>query len=136
MYKEIKATKKYVKFGISPFGTWRPGYPSIVEGFDQYNTLYADAKLWLNKGWVDYFSPQLYWPINRMPLSFPVLLGWWNSENTKHRHLWPGMNVGDTSVKGVVETMSQIQITRGMLPESNGAIHWSISSVIRNPKLA
>ena len=136
LYKEIKATKKYVKFGISPFGTWRPGYPSIVEGFDQYNTLYADAKLWLNKGWVDYFSPQLYWPINRMPLSFPVLLGWWNGENTKHRHLWPGMNVGDTSVKGVVETMSQIQITRGMLPESNGAIHWSISSVIRNPKLA
>ena len=136
LYKEIKSEKKYVKFGISPFGTWRPGYPSIVEGFDQYNTLYADAKLWLNKGWVDYFSPQLYWPINRMPLSFPVLLGWWNAENTRHRHLWPGMNVGDTSAKGVVETMSQIQITRGMLPESNGAIHWSISSVIRNTKLA
>ena len=136
LYKEIKTEKKYVKFGISPFGTWRPGYPSIVEGFDQYNTLYADAKLWLNKGWVDYFSPQLYWPINRMPLSFPVLLGWWNAENTKHRHLWPGMSVGDTSAKGVVETMSQIQITRGMLPESNGAIHWSISSVIRNTKLA
>ncbi len=136
LYKEIKATKKYVKFGISPFGTWRPGYPSIVEGFDQYNTLYADAKLWLNKGWVDYFSPQLYWPINRMPLSFPVLLGWWKGENTKNRHLWPGMSVGDTSTKGVVETMSQIQITRGMLPESNGAIHWSISSVTKNPKLA
>lgn len=136
LYKEIKATKKYVKFGISPFGFWRPGYPSVVEGFDQYNTLYADAKLWLNKGWVDYFSPQLYWPINRMPLSFPVLLGWWKGENTKNRHLWPGMSVGDTSVKGVVETMSQIQITRGMLPESNGAIHWSISSLIRNPNLA
>lgn len=136
LYKEIKATKKYVKFGISPFGTWKPGFPSIVEGFDQYNTLYADAKLWLNKGWVDYFSPQLYWPINRMPLSFPILLGWWNGENTKHRHLWPGMNVGDTSIKGVVETMSEIQITRGMLPQSNGAIHWSISSVTKNPKLA
>ncbi len=136
LYKEIKAEKKYVKFGISPFGTWRPGYPSIVEGFDQYNTLYADAKLWLNKGWVDYFSPQLYWPINRMPLSFPILLGWWNKENTKQRHLWPGMNVGDTSVKGVTETMSEIMITRGMLPESNGAIHWSISSVTKNPNLS
>ncbi len=136
LYKEIKAEKKYVKFGISPFGTWRPGYPSIVEGFDQYNTLYADAKLWLNKGWIDYFSPQLYWAINRMPLSFPVLLGWWSKENTKHRHLWPGMNVGDTSTKGVNETLSQIMITRGMMPESMGAIHWSISSVIRNTNLS
>ena len=136
LYKEIKAEKKYVKFGISPFGTWRPGYPSIVEGFDQYNTLYADAKLWLNKGWVDYFSPQLYWPINRMPLSFPILLGWWNKENTQQRHLWPGMNVGDTSLKGVTETLSEIMITRGMLPESNGAIHWSISSVTKNPNLS
>ena len=136
LYKEIKTEKKYVKFGISPFGTWRPGYPSIVEGFDQYNTLYADAKLWLNKGWIDYFSPQLYWPINRMPLSFPVLLGWWSKENTKHRHLWPGMNVGDTSAKGVNETLSQIMIARGMLPESKGAIHWSISSVIRNTNLS
>lgn len=136
LYKEIKTEKKYVKFGISPFGTWRPGFPTIVEGFDQYNTLYADAKLWLNKGWIDYFSPQLYWPINRMPLSFPVLLGWWSKENTKHRHLWPGMNVGDTSAKGVNETLSQIMITRGMLPESIGAIHWSISSVIRNTNLS
>ena len=136
LYKEIKAEKKYVKFGISPFGTWRPGYPSIVEGFDQYNTLYADAKLWLNKGWVDYFSPQLYWPINRMPLSFPILLGWWNKENTQQRHLWPGMNVGDTSLKSVTETLSEIMITRGMWPESNGAIHWSISSVTKNPNLS
>ncbi len=136
LYKEIKAEKKYVKFGISPFGTWRPGYPSIVEGFDQYNTLYADAKLWLNKGWVDYFSPQLYWPINRIPLSFPILLGWWNNENTQHRHLWPGMNVGDTSTKGVTETLSEIMITRGMLPNSMGAIHWSISSVTKNPGLS
>lgn len=136
LYKEIKSTKKYVKFGISPFGTWRPGYPSIVEGFDQYNTLYADAKLWLNKGWVDYFTPQLYWPINRIPLSFPILLGWWQNENTQKRHLWPGMNVGDTSAKGANETLSQIMITRGITPNSTGAAHWSLSSVIRSANLS
>lgn len=136
LYKEIKAEKKWVKFGISPFGVWRPGYPASIEGFDQYNVLYADAKLWLNKGWLDYFAPQLYWPINRIPVSFPVLLGWWQQENTLHRHLWPGMNVGDTSTKGVNETLSQIMITRGMLPQSMGAIHWSLSSVIKNSNLS
>ena len=137
LYKEIKATKKAVKFGLSPFGIWRPGYPASIEGFDQYDQLYADAKLWLNKGWIDYFAPQLYWPINRMAQSFPVLLGWWQQENTLQRHLWPGISVGrDTSAKNVNEIMSQIMISRGMLPESKGVIHWSISSVTQNPPMA
>jgi uncharacterized lipoprotein YddW (UPF0748 family) len=137
LYKEIKAEKKYVKFGLSPFGIWRPGSPESISGFDQYNVLYADARLWLNKGWIDYFSPQLYWPINRMPQSFPVLLGWWQEENTKARHLWPGISVGrDSSVKNVNEILSQVMISRGILPQSKGVVHWSISSVTQNPNMA
>jgi hypothetical protein len=125
-----------VKFGLSPFGIWRPGYPESVAGFDQYDQLYADAKLWLNKGWIDYLAPQLYWPINRIAQSFPVLLGWWQGENTLNRHLWPGISVGrDTGIASVNETLGQIMITRGMIPQSKGVIHWSISSVVRNPNL-
>ena len=137
LYREIKAEKKHVKFGLSPFGIWRPGCPASIEGFDQYDQLYADAKLWLNKGWIDYFAPQLYWPINRMPQSYPVLLGWWQQENTWQRHLWPGISVGrDTSAKNVNEIMSQIMISRGMLPESMGVLHWNIFSVSKNPPMA
>jgi len=137
LHKDIKKEKKHVKFGISPFGIWRPGYPASISGFDQYEVLYADARLWLNKGWVDYFAPQLYWPINRMAQSFPVLLGWWESENTKKRHLWPGISVGnDTSTRNVNEIMSQIMISRGVLPNSMGVIHWSINQVYKNPPIA
>jgi uncharacterized lipoprotein YddW (UPF0748 family) len=137
VYKEIKEEKKHVKFGLSPFGIWRPGFPESIAGFDQYDVLYADARLWLNKGWIDYFAPQLYWPINRMPQSFPVLLGWWAGENTLNRHLWPGMSVGnDTSARNVNEILSQIMISRGMLPNSKGVIHWSISQVHKNPTMA
>lgn len=137
VYKEIKAEKPHVKFGLSPFGVWRPGYPASVEGFDQYDQLYADARLWLNKGWIDYFAPQLYWPIGKAPQSFPVLLGWWAQENTMNRHLWPGINVyRDTINKNVDETINQIMISRGMLPQSSGVIHWSLSSVIQNTKLS
>jgi len=136
LYKEIKAEKKQVKFGLSPFGIWRPGYPEYVAGFDQYNVLYADAKLWLNKGWIDYFSPQLYWPISRQQQSFPILLGWWAGENTMNRHLWPGMSVGtDTSARNVNEIVGQIMITRGMQPNSTGAIHWSISQLTKSPNM-
>ncbi len=133
VYKEIKSEKKHVKFGLSPFGIWRPGYPESVEGYDQYNKLYADAKLWLNKGWIDYFTPQLYWKVNQYPQSFPVLLGWWQSENTKARHLWPGMNVGlGGDDKNVDEIINQIMITRGITPESKGAVHWSIAALVKH----
>ncbi|WP_379085264.1 glycoside hydrolase family 10 protein [Pedobacter sp. UC225_65] len=136
VYKEIKAEKKYVKFGLSPFGIWRPGYPESIEGMDQYDKLYADAKLWLNKGWIDYFSPQLYWTVNAQKLSFPVLLGWWQSENTKGRHLWPGMNVGlGGDDKNVDEVINQIIMTRGMMPNSKGALHWSIAALVKHEKL-
>ncbi|MGA8855339.1 MAG: family 10 glycosylhydrolase, partial [Christiangramia sp.] len=137
IYKEIKAEKPYVKFGLSPFGIWRPGYPQSVAGYDQYDKLYADAKLWLNEGWIDYFTPQLYWRINQYGQSFPELLGWWESENTKNRHLWPGINVGlGGDDKNVDETINQIMITRGMLPESPGTVHWSIGPLMKQENLA
>jgi len=137
IYNEIKAEKPQVKFGISPFGIWRPGYPKSISGLDQYDELYADARLWLNKGWIDYFSPQLYWKINQTKQSFPVLLGWWENENTQKRHLWPGINIdfggGEVNLD---ETVNQIMLTRGMLPTSMGTIHWSISPLLKYPELA
>jgi uncharacterized lipoprotein YddW (UPF0748 family) len=136
IYKEIKAEKKYVKFGISPFGIWRPGYPESIRGMDQYEKLYADAKLWLNKGWIDYFMPQLYWQINNIPLSYPVLLGWWASENTKHRHLWPGLNSGiGGGEKNSDEIINQIMISRGITPLSPGVAHWSIGALTKHESL-
>ena len=135
LYKKIKAAKPTVKFGVSPFGIWRPGYPASISGFDQYDELYADAKLWLNKGWIDYFTPQLYWPISRINQSFPVLLGWWAGENTMNRHLWPGISVGrDTTAANMTETINQLMISRAMLPKDPGLVFWSISSVTKNPK--
>ncbi len=137
VYKNIKRVKPQVKFGISPFGFWRPNHPSsVTSGFDQYNELYADAKLWLNKGWVDYFTPQLYWAINRTDLSFPVLLNWWKQENTKKRHLWPGMSIGrKKGAAAIDEVINQIMITRGMVSKSPGTVHWSIAPLIDSPEL-
>jgi uncharacterized protein YbbC (DUF1343 family)/uncharacterized lipoprotein YddW (UPF0748 family) len=136
LYKGIKKEKPHVKFGLSPFGIWRPNNPLSIQGFDQHNQLYADAKLWLNKGWIDYYTPQLYWPINQVPQSFPVLLGWWKEQNLKGRHLWPGMSVGRRrGAQRVDETMNQIMISRGMTPESPGVVHWSIEPLLTSPDL-
>lgn len=137
VYKGIKAEKPYVKFGLSPFGIWRPYNPPAIGGsFDQHNTLYADAKKWLNEGWIDYYSPQLYWPVNQLLQSYPVLLGWWNSENVKGRHLWPGISIGRQPVdKATDEAINEIMIARGILPKSPGVVHWSIGSLVYSPEM-
>ena len=136
IYKEIKAEKNYVKFGISPFGIWKPGYPEGITGSSQYDELYADAKLWLNKGWVDYFSPQLYWPINSTGQSFPALLKWWESENTQKRHLWPGLNTVEVKVADrPTEIVNQINVTRDIVPNSQGVIHWSVAGLTKNANM-
>jgi uncharacterized protein YbbC (DUF1343 family)/uncharacterized lipoprotein YddW (UPF0748 family) len=138
LYAGIKAEKPWVKFGLSPFGIWQPyNPPAIGGGFNQHETLYADAKLWLNKGWIDYYSPQLYWPINQIAQSFPVLLGWWHDQNLRGRHLWPGISIGlSPASRAADETVNQIMVTRGLMPESPGVIHWSIGPLVNSPELA
>jgi len=137
LYKGIKAEKPYVKFGLSPFGIWRPNNPPAISGFDQYEELYADARLWLNEGWIDYMTPQLYWSINQFAQSYPVLLGWWNAENIKERHIWPGMSISRyKGEQAIDETINQIMITRGMLPESPGMVHWNIGPLVTDQNLA
>jgi uncharacterized lipoprotein YddW (UPF0748 family) len=90
MYAEVKKLKPWVLVGISPFGIWKPDHPPGVKGFDQYSSLYADARKWQQEGWVDYFTPQLYWLVESKEQSYPQLLGWWHEQNVKGRHLWPG----------------------------------------------
>lgn len=136
VYRSIKEEKPYVRFGISPFGIWRPGHPNSIEGFDQYEELYADAKKWLNEGWVDYFTPQLYWPVNQVPQSFPVLLNWWDEQNYKDRDVWPGMSIGRfQGNQQIDEVLNQIMITRGITPKSPGTVHWSIEPLVGNDSL-
>jgi len=133
VYKGIKSEKKYVKFGLSPFGIWRPKNPPSIAGYDQYNMLYADARLWLNNGWIDYFTPQLYWPINQIPQSFPVLLGWWAKENTMQRNLWPGMIINrPREEKTADEIFNQIMITRGIVSDAPGHVHFSMKAFMRD----
>lgn len=132
--KEIKQEKPYVKFGISPFGIWKSGYPSGVVGSSQYDELFADAKLWLNKGWVDYFSPQLYWPINSQRQNFQDLLEWWQDENTMNRHLWPGLNTVEVKAPNrATEIVNQIKVTEKVLDKNSiGAVHYSIAGLTNN----
>jgi uncharacterized lipoprotein YddW (UPF0748 family) len=134
VYRAIKAEKPWVKFGVSPFGIWRPKNPPAITGFDSYAELYADSRKWLREGWCDYFAPQLYWGIEPPQTSFTTLLAWWNGENIRHRHVWPGMNSLNVGGKWQPsEIGNQINVTRRYADA--GHIHWSVMALMRNPAL-
>ena len=131
---EIAKEKAWVTFGISPFGIWRPKYPPQIRGFDAYQGLYADARLWLAKGWVDYLSPQLYWPIHAPEQSYPVLLNWWQEQSSMKRPVWPGGAVTHAQKWGAGEIVKQIELTRDS-EQPPGYVHWNLSSLIKNKTL-
>jgi len=110
----IHAEKPYVKFGISPFGIYRPGKAPGIVGFDQYRDLYADVKLWLERGWLDYLAPQLYWRIDPAGQSYPVLLNWWLQNNPQQRHIYAGNYLSQLQEAGwpVSEFERQVAISR------------------------
>jgi uncharacterized lipoprotein YddW (UPF0748 family) len=89
--------KKYspkVKFGISPPAVWRnkrehPLGSETQADLTAYENLFADSRLWLQQGWVDYLSPQCYHHHRYNKARFPNLAAWW-SDNGKSRHVYIG----------------------------------------------
>lgn len=136
MYKGTHKEKSWVRFGISPFGLGRPDRrPPGIAGFSQYDKLYADAELWLEKGWLDYFTPQLYWPIAQTAQSYPVLLDYWIGQNPQGRHMWPGLftsRIGaPTRNYAPQEVIDQIALTR-QRPQATGHVHFSMVALTQN----
>jgi uncharacterized lipoprotein YddW (UPF0748 family) len=142
MYQTIKVQKPWVKVGISPFGVWKPGNPQQIsntddgKAFNAYDQLYADSRKWLQKGWLDYISPQLYWRIEQTPQSYPVILNWWLAQNNQNRHIIPGLFTSRVANKSrqnwsAQEILYQIRTTRGFAG-TGGHIHFSMKPLMQN----
>jgi len=82
----IKSIKPWLPFGISPFGVWRnkdkdPNGSRTKAGQTNYDDLYADVLLWLQKGWIDYVAPQVYWNIGKRVANYRVIVKWWRKHS-------------------------------------------------------
>ncbi|AKG23704.1 glycoside hydrolase family 10 protein [Calothrix sp. 336/3] len=135
LWQGIKGLKPHVKFGISPFGIYRPGQPAGITGLDAYDVLYADAKKWLEQGWVDYIAPQLYWRTDQAKQSYPALLKWWTEINSRKRHVYAGNNISQLDGKAWKdeEISKQVKISRNLANNlSLGNIFFSIGSIMEN----
>jgi len=135
LWQGIKLTKPDVKFGISPFGIYRPGQPTGITGLDAYNVLYADSKKWLAEGWIDYIAPQLYWRTDQPQQSYSALLQWWTQVNTKQRHVYAGNNLTEPSNKSREsdEIEKQVKFSRSQAGRlSLGNIFFNVGVLTEN----
>lgn len=140
LYEQTRRQKPHVRVGISPFGIWRPGYPAGIAGLDAYESIYADSRLWLQRGWADYFVPQLYWHPDAERQSFSRLLDWWGNtqQNPHRRHMWAGLFTSrvvpgaSRPQWGADAITRQINMTRDD-PTASGHVHFSMAGLQKNP---
>jgi len=132
VHDSIQAVKPYVKFGISPFGIWKSGYPSGISGMSAYSDIYCDALAWLNQKTVDYITPQLYWKIGGGQ-DYTKLMPWWGTQAANNgRHFYPGHAIYQISSWGASEMPNQIKLDKGNA-NCQGSVLYSAQYIPSNP---
>lgn len=120
----IEDAEPWVRFGVAPFGIYRPGMPAGVVGLDAYEAISCDPLAWLEGGWVDYVAPQLYWPSTSTGQPFGDLVAWWAEQGGEERPIIPALapyRLGTSADWTIDELATQIELTRAEAPTSAGA---------------
>ncbi|GII04563.1 glycoside hydrolase family 10 protein [Planobispora takensis] len=141
--KAVHATRKRVKFGISPFGIWRntsnDPAGSATSGMSAYDSIYADARHWIREGTVDYVMPQLYWPRGFRVADYNVLAPWWAKQvRGTGVHLYIGQALYRVGAKDTPawtkpgELPGHLTLNR-KYPEIRGDVYFSAKQLLSNP---
>ena len=142
----IRECKPEVQFGISPCGVWRNSSvdstgSATLAGITNYDDLYADIRLWIKNGWIDYVLPQLYWEIGKKVADYEILAHWWANEvRGTNCKLYIGMapyrleNASPKTPWGQGNEIGrQMQLNRA-IPEITGECFYSTRPLLRNPR--
>lgn len=132
----VARVRPTARFGVSPFGIWRPGNPAGIVGLDAYNAIYCDAPRWMRMGWVDYLAPQLYWPSTQTAQAYGPLVRWWADTAADGRSVFGGNNLsrlGSSSAWTTDEIGTQLRLTRDNAARgARGNIYFTISQIRSN----
>lgn len=140
IHEIIREDKPWIKFGVSPFGIYRnkknDPNGSETNGLQNYDDLYADILLWVDKGWIDYNVPQVYWEIGHPAADYETLIKWW-AKHAGKRPLFIGQDVMRTVSKRDLNNPLLNQMPRKMelqraYPAILGSCQWPGVSVIAN----
>jgi uncharacterized lipoprotein YddW (UPF0748 family) len=138
LHAAVKQANPGLQFGISPFCIWCNAKDceggSNTAGFNSHLVLFADSRLWLRNGWLDYIAPQLYWHAAHKTAPFDKLLDWWSKEikaaanNTK---LYIGLAAykhTEMDWKDAKELETQVKLLRKN-KQVNGFIYFSAGKI-------
>lgn len=138
----IKEENPICQFGISPFGVWRnsdkdPRGSNTKAGQTNYDDLYADILLWLEKEWIDYVVPQLYWEHGHKVVGFETLSDWW-ARNAFGRNMYIGHGIYRSQEPKSYAWHKKEELPRQInrireFPEIQGSVYFSSKSFIPNP---
>ena len=93
----IKASRPYIRFGISPGGIWRSraagetGLPgggfnnntgsASTSTFTNFDSSFVDTRRWVIENFIDYIAPQIYWgwgySVGEESAPFGPIADWW-----------------------------------------------------------
>lgn len=135
---ELRAQRADVRFGISPFGIYRPGMPAGITGLDPYTAIYADSRRWLVEGWVDYLAPQLYWPSTQTAQAYGPLIAWWAAQTRDGRAIFAGNNcdrLGSSPAWTLDELRTQVALTRAQRDRGALGNIWFSATELRDDRL-
>jgi uncharacterized lipoprotein YddW (UPF0748 family) len=131
--EHVLQVRSSVRFGVSPFGIYKPGTPAGITGLDAYATLYCDPVKWMNEGWVDYLAPQLYWPTTQTAQAFGKLVTWWSGITTPGRSIFVGHEAtkAGTGAYTLTEYDAQMKLVAAERPNgARGSIFFSAKPLV------
>ena len=133
VYRTIKKADSSVEFGISPMGIWKNStsdpYGSATRGTEGYYSVFGDAKTWVEKGWVDYIVPQIYWEQGNAYADYETLVKWW-SDVVKGTGV--DLYIGHGIYKDVVASEIEEQLKVNEKYNVSGSFFFSLRDLLNN----
>lgn len=133
VHDTIEQIKPNVEFGVSPVGIWKNNDSdpsgSATKGYEGYFSVYGDSRTWIQKGWVDYIVPQIYWETGNKAADYETLVKWWKKEVQ-------GTNVKLYIGQGIYKDVVAGEITKQLMineeNQADGSIFFSLRDLLSN----
>ncbi|MBU1142867.1 MAG: family 10 glycosylhydrolase [Firmicutes bacterium] len=140
VHEALKHLNPKIRFGVSPFGIWKnktndpKGSNTDPRCSESYDNQYADAYLWVKKGYVDYIVPQIYWEFGHPIAPFADILDWWvNLLKGSHVDLYIGHGAyrlgNEGEFENIFEITNQLKYAN-QYPEVNGNVFFTYKTFI------
>lgn len=131
IHDRVKAIKPWVAISCSPLGKYADTqrYPS--GGWNAYNAVSQDPKLWLKEGWMDILMPMMYFRGNHF---FPFALDWQQSASDRSIALGLGVYLIDRHQKDWPRSVIESEIEFGRAHGMAGQVFFRSKFITDNPK--